>query len=377
MPIQVRWMSRYAALIAAVLALSGCNGSDDSDSASSSGSGGCDGGGGGEPPSQLESDSGGQQVELQWSEQEDVEKYNMYYATRGDIEPANFQVWRNEHDGVKVSGVTGGSHTVDELEAGTTYYFVMTSVTDGEESGPSNEVSATPEESGLQFSKLNDTGFSSCTGGSENQESRDCPVEGFPGQDGAVGRDAAARNGDLDKEGAGPKGFDFTKLDAEGNELPSDAEDWSCVRDNRTDLVWEVKTNSGLRDSDHTYTWYDPNSPRGNGVQGGAGFCGPLGECNTHRFVKAVNEEGLCGASDWRMPSVDDITSLYMEGWGSPLDPDYFPNQKSQRYWTGTPSAGRWNEAWNYQPSSGQEWPAVGCNTDHHIRLVRDADSSE
>jgi hypothetical protein len=324
---------------------------------------------------ELDASSKAEQIKLDWSERDKADAYNLYYATKGDIDPANFRIWINEHNGEEVTEIADSSYTVEGLEAGTEYHFAVTPLVDGKEGDKSNEVSATPEP-GRNFSKLNDTGFSSCTGGSENQESRDCPVEGFPGQDGAVGRDAAARNGDLDKEGAGPKSFDFTKLDAQGDELPSDAEDWSCVRDNRTGLVWEVKTNSGLRDSDHTYTWYDPNSPRGNGVKGGAGFCGPLGECNTHRFVKAVNEKGLCGASDWRMPSVDDMTSLHMQGWGNPLDPDYFPNQKRQRYWTGTVSAGRWNEAWNYLPTTGQEWPAVGCKTDHHIRLVRDADSS-
>ena len=45
---------------------------------------------------------------------------------------------------------------------------------------------------------------------------------------------------------------DYTKLDAQGNELPKSASSWSCVLDNRSGLVWEVKTNDGgARDKDN------------------------------------------------------------------------------------------------------------------------------
>ena len=78
------------------------------------------------------------------------------------------------------------------------------------------------------------------------------------------GRDALARAGQLQKVGGGEAGFDFTKLDANGNALPASATSWDCVRDNVTGLIWEVKTTSGLRSWSNTYTWYDPNSPDGN-----------------------------------------------------------------------------------------------------------------
>ena len=49
---------------------------------------------------------------------------------------------------------------------------------------------------------------------------------------------------------------DYTKLDAQGYELPKSASSWSCVLDNRSGLVWEVKTdNGGARDKDNEYRW--------------------------------------------------------------------------------------------------------------------------
>lgn len=59
----------------------------------------------------------------------------------------------------------------------------------------------------------------------------------------------------------GHAGFSFTKLDANGNELLANATDWSCVKDNVTGLIWEVKQggngtvgDEGLHDADDTYT---------------------------------------------------------------------------------------------------------------------------
>src|SRR5690554_8216963 len=69
------------------------------------------------------------------------------------------------------------------------------------------------------------------------------------GQDATHGRDALAAQGKLEKVGAGHGGYDFTKLDKDGNELEYSEENYACIRDNHTGLTWEVKTN-GSRSSD-------------------------------------------------------------------------------------------------------------------------------
>jgi len=47
----------------------------------------------------------------------------------------------------------------------------------------------------------------------------------------------------------------YTKLDASGNDLPDSATSWVMVRDNVTQLIWEVKTDDGsIHDRDNTYT---------------------------------------------------------------------------------------------------------------------------
>ena len=400
-------LPRYAALIAFVLALAACGGggSDSSsdgggasDSGSSTDSGGSGDSGTADSPD-LEGNSKEEQVALDWSEEADADAYNLYYATEGDIDPDSFQIWINQHNGEEVSGINGSPHTVKGLEGGTEYHFAVTPVENGQEGDKSNEVSATPKESERNFSKLNDTGIYLCHDGSElgvgNNKVKPgrCPWDGFPSQDAQVGRDKAASKGELDKEGAGDRGFDFTKIDAEGNELPDNASNWTCVRDNHTGLMWEVKTSSGLdedggpRDFENRYTWYDPDDPtNGDGVPS---------DNNTHDYVKAVNEKGLCGASNWRLPSVNELYGLLHlgqreerdldgRGYHPMLDRDYFPNgdggHRSDgmaiRFWTRTPSATDRNEAWFVQTDSGHVSANKGCGGSFNVRLVRDTDNS-
>ncbi|MDD5754313.1 MAG: DUF1566 domain-containing protein [Methylococcales bacterium] len=134
------------------------------------------------------------------------------------------------------------------------------------------------------------------------------------------------------------KGTGYTKIANDGSTLPDSAilgtkpKDWACTKDNKTGLIWEVKTNDGgLRDSSKRYTWYDPN-PATNGYtlycSEYPNSCKPRydGDIfydkpeyfvgfesngqNTLAYTKAVNEQGLCGSSNWRLPTNLELVSL-------------------------------------------------------------------
>ncbi len=192
---------------------------------------------------------------------------------------------------------------------------------------------------------LNDTGSTLCgdyrTDGLGNND-LDCAAvgatttvdgtdsDGDPvpaGQDALYGRDVTA-NDDLD----GHAGFSFTKIDSAGNPLPASATSWDCVRDNVTGLMWEVKTSdSGLRDASWTYTWYNSDNDTNGGDAGTAngGTCYDTSNCDTEKFVAQVNGSGgICGNTDWRMPTVDELSGLMDLGATTvPLfDTAYFPN---------------------------------------------------
>lgn len=218
--------------------------------------------------------------------------------------------------------------------------------------------------------KLNDTGITTCA--NDFQNGLPCPVHGFPGQDGEHGRDALAAAGLLQKVGGGSAGFDFTKLDADGNPLPASATEWSCVKDNHTGLIWEEKTTSGLRSMHHTYTWYNPDSSNNGGdpgVQNGGNCTGS--SCDTHGYVQAVNAQGLCGANDWRMPTRELGSLVDYSRINPAIDTDYFPHTPSNWFWGGYPDASNVNRALTINLTDG--YGDRNSKSSHfHVRLVRD-----
>ncbi len=191
--------------------------------------------------------------------------------------------------------------------------------------------------------KLNDTGIT-WGGNYPNGSNSDCSGVEIAAQDCSHGRDARALAGALVKIGGGEAGFDFTKLDNSGNALPASAATWACVRDNVTGLVWEVKTdNGGLHDKDNSYTWYntDSNTNGGNaGTQNGGTCPAGTGNCDTGGFVAAVNSAGLCGQSDWRLPTREELRTIANLSTTNPaIDAAYFPNTLSEFYWSSLPDA--------------------------------------
>lgn len=238
---------------------------------------------------------------------------------------------------------------------------------------------------------LNDTGIT-WSGHATSGNAATCDPAYPAGQDCHYGRDAAAAAGDLTKIGAGAAGFDFTKISNSGNPLPASAtlgtgpDDWACTRDNVTGLVWEVKLNdvAHLRHMGHTYTWYDTDAATNGGADGsiGSNTCNSTlaaapynNQCNTQHYVAAINAlsgaERLCGATDWRMPTVKELEGIVDFGRVNPaIDPDYFPNTPSSVVWSGSPYADSSNLAWYVVFSSGFAGNGYRSSK-YHVRLVR------
>ena len=179
--------------------------------------------------------------------------------------------------------------------------------------------------------QLNDTAVTNCSNATQNN--LHCPVTGFSGQDAEHG----------------VNGFNFTKLDAAGVEMSTTATDHVCVRDNVTGLMWEVKTNdSGLRDQDWTYVWNTINA-----------------------YAQAVNDVGLCGFRDWRIPTVTELTSIVDYSNTTPsIATKYFPNTKSGWYWTSTTASYGSGSAWAVTFHHGQISDNARSKP-YFVRLVR------
>lgn len=256
-------------------------------------------------------------------------------------------------------------------------------VTDNESAVASDtveiEISETPK---AVLGKLNDTGITLCgdyaydAASPVSSNNLDCKntidANGDPvpaGQDGHGGHDIS-HNDDSD----GHAGFSFTKLDANGAPLSADALEWSCVRDNITGLVWEVKTSiGGLQNGDNTYTWYNPD-PGSNGGSAGSqngGSCS-ASECDTKAYVAAINDLRLCGADDWNLPDSGQLRSIvdYSVDYPGPtIDGNYFPNTK-HGYWSSDVYSYYTSRAWLSQFDLGFDFNAEKSNG-HYVRLVR------
>jgi hypothetical protein len=95
-----------------------------------------------------------------------------------------------------------------------------------------------------------------------------------------------------------------------------------CVKDNVTNLIWEGKPATGLRAGSAEYTNYGD---------------GRVGDSST--YVAAVNAQTLCGYSDWRLPTPDELQGLvdYSVAYPGPnIASDWFPNTTQYPYWTST-----------------------------------------
>lgn len=246
------------------------------------------------------------------------------------------------------------------------------------EGGSSNTSVASAETTG----RLNDTGMLLCGdyayhGGIEVHDNTvscalqtDTERDPVPaGQDGVQGRDV--ENSD---DSDGHAGFSFTKISTVGQVLPATASQWGCIRDNVTGLVWEVKTNdAGLHDRGWTYSWFETAASRNGGHAGAehGGVCQGTAHCDTSGYRAAVNAAGWCGASDWRLPTREELRSITRLDRASPaVDTVWFPHTLSDWYWTASPLANDKQSAWLIAFDQGYDGFGYKASA-HPVRLVR------
>lgn len=216
--------------------------------------------------------------------------------------------------------------------------------------------------------KMNDTGITFGPDGVEQNLSY-CHIFDDLVQDCNHGRDSELS---LRKVGGGNAGFDFSKIDSDGELLPLDGSDWKCVFDNHSGLMWEVKDNgftSASGNKTNTFSWSSNALPEYSALDGGN--CNVMGACDTQAYMATANRERLCGFNDWRLPDKMELQDLVDYAYSEPsIDMNYFPNTAVGFYWSSTIDTDDLGSAWAVGFHFGRV--AGGSNrSTHYVRLVR------
>ena len=131
-----------------------------------------------------------------------------------------------------------------------------------------------------------------------------------------------------------------------------------CVRDNVTGLLWEGKTVAGERAGSNTYTNLGNNAVT-----------------DTSGYVAAVNASELCGYTDWRLPTRNELLTIVDHGrpTGVPINTTWFPNTALARHWSAdiwsASSSSAWFVSWA-SGGGGSDFSSRASST-YAVRLVR------
>jgi PKD repeat protein len=283
--------------------------------------------------------------------------------------------------GAANTAVSATSSTATHAYAAAGSYTATLTVTDNQGATGIKLVNVTVSPpAAVATGKLNDTGItaSQCYQAGSNVL-LSCTSAAAIGlnsaQDGMQGRDAAAATNSATD---GKLGFSFTKIGANGETLPASATAWNCVKDNVTGMMWEVKTSDGgLRDGAKTYTNVDSTAAD----QWGTGINPTQAQIdaasNSVGFKNAVNTVGLCGATDWRLPTADELQGIVDYGVAYPgptINATWFPNTYGGPFWSSSPYVGSPYYAWIVSFKGGFVGGSFGgLNRDfsYSARLVR------
>ena len=145
-----------------------------------------------------------------------------------------------------------------------------------------------------------------------------------------------------------------------------------CVKENSTGFVWEGKTASGYRAGSITYTNYDSTTSK----QIENGLLNPTqseidASSNTIGYVNAVKADALCGFTDWRMPTKDELSGIVVNDKNPKIDSASFPNTQATYYWSSSPWDGVPKFAWVVDFNNGGPGTSGSRDAKYHVRLVR------
>ena len=172
--------------------------------------------------------------------------------------------------------------------------------------------------------------------------------------------------------------LDFTKIGTQGSVVTTDATEWSCVLDNHTELMWEVKSEIGkgsINDADYSYSWFRSSDAgfEGHGVSDNGGICIDSSNCDTEKFTLVMNQFNWCGYNDWRLPTRLELQSIVNYSHDVPaIETAFFPYTQNDYYWTSDIDIDDLDSAWVVNFLYGNIQGNL-TNIPRAVRLVRNS----
>lgn len=238
---------------------------------------------------------------------------------------------------------------------------------------------------------LNDTGATKYIASAKGTLVPQAPSS-YPGQDATVGLDSGPRSLSALN---GTKGFYFEALDestgavltpgvdSKGDPIFTNSQGVAvtpgCVADRNTGLIWEYKNSipGSIHYKDHIFTWYNPDTTTNGGRSGqraSESQCKGISSGDhegiagdTYSFIQENKQAKLCGFTDWRLPLVHELASVFDYGEADMekmTDPRYFGNLHGFAYhrWAAETLGTEPDSAWAFHMHNGQpEAHSKGC----------------
>ena len=136
-------------------------------------------------------------------------------------------------------------------------------------------------------------------------------------------------------------------------------------------LFGKGKLPAVLRAGSNLYTNYDSTSSEQKLFVGNPTQAEIDASTNSIGYVKAVNASALCGFTDWRLPTKEELEGIVDKNQDPTIDSVWFPNNQPWSYWTSSPVVGYSSFAWDVYFLNGSVGDGNLRDYGYAVRLVR------